>query len=798
MQKNIVLRLLFVGILLVLAGNFSAVWGQNGWVSIQVKAKQDDELLEKATVIVDGKGGGYTDAEGRFITQLPSGPHHLEVRYLNFDNWKQDAFIPNNDTLRLVVALKNAGNDLDVVVISASQYEKKLAEETVSVEVLDNKLIKNNNATELGEAIDKSVGVQAQDGQITIRGGSAWAYGIGSRTAVLVDGLPFVSADLGEPQMKQAPLEILDQIEVLKGTSSVVYGSSALNGVVHLRTTWPGENPQTEFTIYNGVYPTPVRPELKWWDSKEMKGFNGMFFSHRQKYGKMDLVLGGNLNQVRSYLQGADENRIRMDVKTRFHSQKYDGMTYGINANVMGERSGRFYLASDLDSNAYRLADGSLDQYQRWVVDPHFQYLTPGGNRHRLLMRWMHVKREGTGQDPDAVSDLINLDYQFQRKIGSKVFLTAGLPSNIGFGRSNLYPGLLMAWGVAGYAQAEYAADRLSVIGGARIEASAVDVIFSTTQPVLRLGANYRVGKNTFMRASWGQAYRLPTIGERFISATFSIIDIIPNPKLLPERGWGLEYGVRQPISISKWKGYVDFAAYWNEYDNFVDYSLGLWLPNGEPSTNFDDLGLKPINLKEARIMGFEVSGYGHGKIGKVDVRTLLGYTYNYPGNLEKDTTQRDMKVYLENAIKGITARYEDVKNEFGWIVDEQSAKVMNFRMRHLFKADIELGYKDFSLGYSLYAASFPERWDLLYLVAVEGTTQFVDRHPNTDLVHGIRFAWQFSKIGRATFLVKNLTNHEYLIRPGRLEPPRSFTMQLNFLLKGKDKVVDLNNVQTY
>jgi iron complex outermembrane receptor protein len=762
--------------------------GQQGWLSVQVQSAGDGEKLEKATVVLDGSAGGFTNEDGSLVLQTAAGPHQVEVRYLNFKTYRKEITVPRADTLKLKIAMESEVSDLEVVVISASQYEKKLEEETVSVEVIDNKLVKNNNATELGEAIDKSVGVQAQDGQITIRGGSAWAYGVGSRTAVLVDGLPFVSADLGEPQMKHAPLEILDQIEVLKGTSSVVYGSSALNGVVHLRTAWPGETPQTEFTIFNGVYGKPTRPELKWWDRKEIRGFNGMFFSHRQRYGNWDAVLGGNINQVRNYLQGGDENRIRLDAKTRYHSQKHEGLTYGLNANIMAEKSGRFYLASDLDSNAYRLADGSLDQYLRWVVDPHFNYLTPGGTHHRVLMRWMHVFREGTGDDPDAVSDLIHADYQYQRKLGEHFTLTAGVPASLGFGRSNLYPGLLMTWSMAGYAQGEYSGERLSVIGGARLEASAVDVVFATTQPVLRLGANYRVGKNTFMRASWGQAYRLPTIGERFISATFSIIDIIPNANLKPERGWGLEYGVRQPVALSKWKGYVDFAAFWNEYDNFVDYTLGLWLPNGEPSSSFDDLGLKPQNVNEARIMGFEVSGFGQGKIGPIELRTLLGYTYTYPGNLDKDTTQQDLKIYLENAFRGVFNRYEDVKNEFGYVVEENSAKVMNFRMRHLFKADIELGYKDFSLGYTLYAASFPERWDLLFLLAVDGTTQFVDEHANTDFVHGIRGSWQFSKIGRASLLVKNLTNHEYLIRPGRLEPPRNFTLQLNFLLKGKSK----------
>ena len=35
---------------------------------------------------------------------------------------------------------------------------------------------------------------------ILIRGGSAWSYGVGARTAVLVDNLNMISADLNDPQ----------------------------------------------------------------------------------------------------------------------------------------------------------------------------------------------------------------------------------------------------------------------------------------------------------------------------------------------------------------------------------------------------------------------------------------------------------------------------------------------------------------------------------------------------------------------------------------------------------------------
>ncbi len=46
------------------------------------------------------------------------------------------------------------------------------------------------------------------------------------------------------------PVENVNQVEIIKGASSVLYGSSALNGVINLRTRFPGNEPRTEVTLF--------------------------------------------------------------------------------------------------------------------------------------------------------------------------------------------------------------------------------------------------------------------------------------------------------------------------------------------------------------------------------------------------------------------------------------------------------------------------------------------------------------------------------------------------------------------
>ncbi|MCB9230640.1 MAG: TonB-dependent receptor [Bacteroidia bacterium] len=767
-----------------------------------VKDGADDTRLVGVKVVIDTTGGTMTDGEGNYSLKVKPGKHHLDFFLTNYQNEAREIKIEANgeEEITLDVTMTEEGHNLNAVVISASQYEKNLAEETVSIDIIDKSLFKNNNATNLGEAVNKSVGVQVQDEQITIRGGSGYAYGVGSRTAVLVDNMSFASADLGEAQLKQAPLENTEQVEVVKGAASVIYGSSALNGVVNMITAWPTKPIATEISMFSGIYGNPPRPELNWWDSLGWRNFSGMSFSHQRKMENFDLILGGNLNLVNSYLEKADEGRVRFSFKTRYRHPTIKGMSFGMNGAVMRENSGRFFLPVDVDSNAYKFGDGSTDRYLRTNLDPHFVWLTDGGTKHRVLIRYLNVFRFGNGGDVSASSNAFNFDYQYQKRWAEKYVLTAGLPFGFGVSRSNLFPGTRYTVNGAVYVQAEAKFGRFNVTGGVRYEGNAVlqpnlpdslntDSIQTAqaTIPVFRSGINYRFGKATFFRASLGQAYRLPSVGERFITASSGVLNVIPNPGLLPEKGWSFEFGIKQGLKISKWMGFLDFAAFWNEYDNFVEYRFGNYVPNPIPpgSNPFDFIGLKPFNLPKSRVAGFEGSIYGKGYLGPIEVRTLMGYTYTYPGDLQRDSAQQDPGIFLKNMFTSLFQRQQEILDLSDPLNPKvtQSSGILNYRTRHLVKGDIEFFWKRYSFGYTVFYGSYPERIDPEFFLAVKGLAAYSAAHVKGDWVHGIRFGYNVSGKCKVGFIVKNLFNRFYSVRPGKAEAPLNYTLQLNFNL---------------
>ena len=283
-------------------------------------------------------------------------------------------------------------------------------------------------------------------------------------------------------------------------------------------------------------------------------------------------------------------------------------------------------------------------------------------------------------------------------------------------------------------------------------------------------------------------------MGERFVDAEADVLRIFPNADLAPERGWSWEAGIKQGIKVDNWEGLADFSVFYNEYTDFVEYRLGVYIPEGTAPINLDTIskytGMKPFNVEQARVAGFELELMGKGTIGDFEIRTLGGYTYNYPGNLSTDTTQRNLGVFLGNAFEGIFNRLEQPVDTTDFLAGGQdSSSILNFRTRHLFKTDVEVFYKQFSLGYTAFYGSFPEFIQPLYYGVVPGLDRYVDTHRQGDWVHGLRGSYTLKdKEGendflKVTLLVKNLLNRFYASRPGKLDPPRNVTLQLRFFL---------------
>jgi hypothetical protein len=184
-----------------------------------------------------------------------------------------------------------------------------------------------------------------------------------------------------------------------------------------------------------------------------------------------------------------------------------------------------------------------------------------------------------------------------------------------------------------------------------------------------------------------------------------------------------------------------------------------------------DRVGFKAINRALSRTAGYELALEGGGFIGPVNVRTLCGYTYTYPVDLNADTSLQQVGNYLNAFVSNQGTIQRTDTNAF--------TSLLPYRNRHLVKIDIECSYKKMSIGYNAqYYSVFEKIDDALYIV-IPGLKEFQSNVGAGDWVHNVRASFALTPNFTLAALVNNVANHAYATRPTRMEAMRTFTVQM-------------------
>ena len=772
-----------------------------------LKGKLLDDLgyeLIGSDIYIDGKMVATTNNSGEYSVEVNVGKHEVTFKSFGFDDFTESITIKEGEVLVKDMTYNDDKNLIEEVVVSAGKFEQKIGEITVSMAILKPDLIENKNTVTCEEIIEQVPGVNMQENQISIRGGSGFSYGAGSRVLLMVDDMPMLAGDANDIKWSSLPIENLEQIEIIKGASSVLYGSSALNGVVHIRTGFPKIKPRTNVRIFSGFYDTPYadykgsnltgtsdstfkRKDQKWWvEPRYYTGVN--FFHSRRVKENLDLTFGGAGFKDLGYRQGEWEERGRLNTNLRYRSKKIDGLAIGLNSNGQVSKGTLFFLWQDADSvlipqGGTDTATTTLSDYQtiRINVDPYLTYFSKKGYKHSLRSRWYNTtNRNNTNQA--ATANTYYAEYQFSKRNKEKSnHFTAGLTTMYTSVVSELY-GNHNSNNLAAYAQVDKKFfDKLNISGGIRFEYFRIDTAETSSsftigesklpvQPVLRAGATYELGQYTFLRASYGQGYRFPTIAEKYVSTSVSLLNIFPNPMVEPETGWSAEIGLKQGFKINKFKGYIDIAGFANQYDNMMEFMFGIYNTDGSPwdyATGFPSLsnfGAQSQNVQTARITGFDIQLMGAGHLtDDLQFNIFSGYTYMNPISLNTDSA------YVST-------------------FSNDSTNMLKYRFTHLVKIDFQIDYKIWSVGLSARYNSFTPNIDKIFqtelilgIAILPGMDTYRLTRNRGDWVFDSRIACQVKKYLKASFVIKNLLNREYMSRPGDVMPPRTYAVQMSF-----------------
>lgn len=782
-----------------------------------VKDKRTQEALAGAAVFTEEQKGVTTGEKGEFELLLSPGRYILQVHFLGYQNYQSVIQIEENSMREMVIMLDPADVMLNTVVISASRYEQKIEEVSVSTEVMKPLFLENRNTYNIETAVKQLPGIDVNDGQVSIRGGSGYSYGAGSRVLALVDDMPLISADAGDIKFNYLPVENIAQVEVIKGSSSVIYGSSSLNGIINVLTADPTNKPETKINVFQGVYADPVRPDstgnrrdslgrlrkpLKWWGERANPILTGMDFSHGWLIDRFAYTVSGSALSDQGYKQGATEQRARISTKLRYYFNENKHLYAGVNTSYMWIKASYFLLWQNADSGAL-LPRGGLDTPSttlnyfhgyRLNVDPYFVYKPSEKFQYSVKTRFFRtINKSITKQGSEA--DLYFMEYRMLYSFPRQWKISAGVMQQFNLVRAELY-GDHEGKNTAAYLQVDKKWERWSLTFGMRGEyykldsvSSKADILFpkgirftktatewkdtlilirnAPIRPVFRVGANYRFHKATYVRASFGQGYRFPSIAEKFVNTSLSSLKIFPNPSLLPETGWSAEIGVKQGFEWPFLKGYFDIAGFWMEYQNMIEFNFGQYYPDSLTNPTFFDYfeysGFKSINISNTRINGVETSLLFSFQRKQWTIQAIAGYTYMNPINLNYDSAYR--------------ATFSDT-----------SSNMLKYRFNHMFRSDIQIEYKKLGVGFSSRYNSFMVNIDRTFEEPLFGTIEaskilpglkeYRKQHNKGYWVFDARIMFRAGEHSTVSLICNNLFNLEYMGRPGDIQPPRTWMLR--------------------
>lgn len=167
-------------------------------------------------VIYNSDKGVLSNRDGQFSFRPDPGKIKVVFTFVGYSTLVKDINVADNDTVYLDIGLKEDITSINEVVVSAGRREQRISDLSVSMNVLKPYQIARFHIINAEEILHKTTGIEIMDGQVSIRGGSGYSYGAGSRVITLIDGLPALSTDAGNVKWGTLPIENISRIEVIK------------------------------------------------------------------------------------------------------------------------------------------------------------------------------------------------------------------------------------------------------------------------------------------------------------------------------------------------------------------------------------------------------------------------------------------------------------------------------------------------------------------------------------------------------------------------------------------------------
>lgn len=239
-----------------------AAWAQGTYaqntLKATVKEAEDGETLIGVTAKVDGTGiTAVSDADGNItIDGIPDGPQSITFSYIGYEDKTEKLTFPLAADATLTVTMSEDEEELDEVVVQTTRGTRSIRNVPTRIEFISGEELDEKSSMKPGDIrmlLNESTGISTQQTSAISGNAAIRIQGLDGRyTQILKDGFPtFAGAASGLGLLQTPPLD-LKQVEIIKGSSSTLYGGGAIAGLVNLISKTPEEERELSFLL-NGT-----------------------------------------------------------------------------------------------------------------------------------------------------------------------------------------------------------------------------------------------------------------------------------------------------------------------------------------------------------------------------------------------------------------------------------------------------------------------------------------------------------------------------------------------------------------
>ena len=348
-------------ILVIISQNLTA---QNT-LAIDIENEKNEPLIGASAQIKSLNVGGIANEKGHIvITNIPNGKFEVVFSFIGYKEKKKEFIFPISfPELRLEVELESQNEDLDEVTITSTTRSSRNIKdiptriETISAGELEEGAVMQ--PANIKMLLTESTGIQTQQTSQVSGSASIRIQGLdGKYTQILQDGFPIYSGFASGLSILEIPPLNLKRVEVIKGSSSTLYGGGAIAGLINLITKEPTS--KRELSALVNVNQTGAL-DASFYASERFKNTGFTLYLGQNNQSAYD-ANGDGLSDI------PKTTRSTLNLKFFYYPTKNATLSIGLNAGIETRLGGDMkVINSDADSVHTFFEENKTNRYSSQI-----------------------------------------------------------------------------------------------------------------------------------------------------------------------------------------------------------------------------------------------------------------------------------------------------------------------------------------------------------------------------------------------------------------------------------------------